>query len=554
MQLVGTDSYGRHISERFVEVAGLTGEEIKTRSLSALIASSRNGDQQETIENLLLCLDTHKPFRDILLPVMVRNESRWWLLSGKPMVVRGHFAGYRGVGSDVTDKKQAEDRLSYLVTHDALTDLPNRFLFQQKFDRALARLERGEGFAVLCLDLDEFKGVNDTLGHGAGDNVLRLVSERMKRELPEGAFLARIAGDEFVILLGGRSLSEAGQAGAGQNRKNVWELCDRIIAAINEPCQIGDGVISVGVSIGAAFAPDDGSHEIMRRADLALYQAKRAGRNSYHFYIAEMDEELNARRELAADLKNAMERREFILYYQPVVNAATCKIMGFEALLRWRHPTRGFVPPSEFIPLAEDSGLIMPLGKWIIEEACREAAAWAAPVKIAINISSVQLRYSNLPNIVARALQASGLPAARLDLELTESVFLEATASTQKALRDLHAMGVHLSLDDFGTGYSSLSYLRRFTFNKIKIDQSFVRNLPEDLRDVSIVRAIVDIATTMGVATIAEGVETEEQRICLLQQGCHQLQGYLFSKPVPSEEAAAMLTEGRYECVRSVAA
>jgi EAL domain-containing protein (putative c-di-GMP-specific phosphodiesterase class I) len=254
-----------------------------------------------------------------------------------------------------------------------------------------------------------------------------------------------------------------------------------------------------------------------------------------------MDEQLTARRQLTADMQNGLERNEFALYFQPLVCAATRKIQGFEALLRWTHPTRGSVLPMEFIPLAEESGFIVRLGKWIIEEACRIAVTWPSAVSVAVNISPLQLRHSNLPEIVAAALEQYGLPSHRLELELTESVFLESTESTQKILQQLGELGVRLSLDDFGTGYSSLSYPRRINFNKIKIDQSFVRDLPQDQRDMSIVRAIVDIATTIGVATIAEGVETEEQRTCLLQQGCHQLQGYLFSKPVPADQVPAML-------------
>jgi diguanylate cyclase (GGDEF)-like protein/PAS domain S-box-containing protein len=521
-----------YVSDRLVEITGLTQDELRNVSLAATLAAMRPGATRAAYENLLHAMEARKAFFELLLPVKVFGARRWWLLSGKPIIVDGHFSGYRGVGSDVTEKKLAEDRLSYLVTHDALTDLPNRLAFQNQLDLLLARLSAREPFAALCLDLDEFKSVNDTLGHAAGDAVLKIASRRIRKILPDKAFLARIAGDEFVILLAGV---------AGANKASVCALCEKIVTVVNEPCPVGDGVTNVGISIGVAFAPQDGAHDIMRRADLALYQAKRSGRNSHRYYVAEMDDERNARLALIADLQNALDRREFELYFQPLVNAATCRILGFEALLRWRHATRGFVPPTEFIPLAEESGLIVPLGQWIIGEACREAATWPEHIKIAVNISSVQFRYSELPNVVAGALRANGLAAHRLELELTESVFLEATASTQKSLNDLHDLGVQLALDDFGTGFSSLSYLRRFSFNKIKIDQSFVCNLPHDRRDVAIVRAVVDIATSMGVATIAEGVETEEQRMCLLEQGCHQLQGYLFSKPVCGEEVMALL-------------
>ncbi len=302
-----------------------------------------------------------------------------------------------------------------------------------------------------------------------------------------------------------------------------------------------DGIrLTVSVSIGIAIAPQDGCQEIMRRADLALYRMKSEGRNGYRFYEAEMDERIEARRALTADLRGALDRDEFVLYFQPIVAAKECRVRGFEALIRWKHPVRGFVSPGEFIPLAEETGVIIPLGEWILREACRIAAGWPGDVRIAVNLSPRQFRHSDLTQLVRSALRTSGLAAARLELEVTESVFLEATPAINATLSKLREMGVRLSLDDFGTGYSSLSYLRRIAFDKIKIDQSFVRDLPQERGAAAIVSAIIDMATSLDMTITAEGVETDAQRACLLEQGCHEFQGYLFSKPLPAEQAAAL--------------
>jgi len=523
----------RHVSDRLSQVAAREKRLLKDMPISELFAP----DGEEGVESftrLREAIAARKAFRDVMLPVSIEGERRWWLVSGKPIIVgNSRFSGYRGVGADITIKKQAEDRLSFLVMHDALTNLPNRVCFQQRLNKASAELyAKGVPFAVLCLDLDEFKSVNDTLGHGAGDKLLQGVSNRLTRLLGPKACVARLAGDEYAVLLTGVD---------AYNRERLTSTCAAIVTELGVPFPINDAQVNIGVSIGVAIAPQDGAQEIMRRADLALYQAKRNGKNNFRFYQADMDEEIIARRAMGADLQIALERGEFLLYFQPLVNAASRKIQGFEALVRWKHPTRGFISPAKFIPVAEEIGAITSLGQWVIDEACRVAVTWSAPVSVAVNISPIQFRHSDLPQIVADALQRHGLPPHRLELELTESAFLESTPTTQKMLQRLGELGVRLSLDDFGTGYSSLSYLRRISFHKIKIDQSFVRNLPSDERDMSIVRAIVDIATTMGVATIAEGVETEDQSRALLAQGCHQLQGYLFSKPVPAEEVPGML-------------
>jgi diguanylate cyclase (GGDEF)-like protein/PAS domain S-box-containing protein len=522
----------QHVSPRLIEVAGTSERQLMGLPLERLILPPLAPPRTHSSTALWSCIAERRAFRNLHLHLEIGGEQRTWTLSGKPTFNRvGVFSGYRGVGSDVTEKRRSEERLSYLALHDPLTDLPNRVLFQQLQETARERIEAGERFAVLALDLDEFKSVNDTFGHAAGDKLLRSVAERLRAFESADVHLARLAGDEFAVLATGRSVRDA---------RAIEALANGIVEVLAAPFTI-DGIrLSVSVSVGIAVAPQDGCQEIMRRADLALYRMKSEGRNGFRFYEAEMDERIEARRALTADLRGALDRDEFILHFQPIVLAKEGRIRGFEALLRWRHPARGFVSPGEFIPLAEETGVIIPLGEWILREACRIAAGWPSDVRIAVNLSPRQFRHSDLPHLVRSALRASGLAAARLELEVTESVFLEATPAINATLSKLREMGVRLSLDDFGTGYSSLSYLRRLAFDKIKIDQSFVRDLPHERSAAAIVRAIVDMATSLDMTITAEGVETDAQRLCLLDQGCHEFQGYLFSKPLPAEQAAIL--------------
>lgn len=521
----------QYVSPRLIEVAGSSERQLQGLPLERLLLPSLAAPFGHPSASLWKHIEERRAFRNILLPIDIAGEARTWSLSGKPTFSRkGEFAGFRGVGSDVTEKRRSEERLSYLALHDSLTDLPNRVLFQQQLDSLLADLGEADRFAVLALDLDEFKSVNDTFGHATGDALLRAMAERLRRAAPD-VLLARLAGDEFAILATGSHL---------RDDYALEALASGIVEAIALPFHIEGICVSVGISIGIAVAPKDGRREIMHRADLALYRMKNEGRNGYRFYEAEMDERIEARRALTADLRGALDRDEFVLYFQPIVSAADGRIHGFEALLRWKHQIRGFVSPAEFIPLAEETGMIIPIGEWIIREACRIAASWPRGLHIAVNLSPIQFRHSDLTLIVRSALRDSGLPAGCLELEVTESVFLEATPAVHTTLIKLREMNVRLSLDDFGTGYSSLSYLRRIAFDKIKIDQSFVRDLPHEKSGAAIVRAIVDLAMSLDMTITAEGVETEAQRLCLAQQGCHELQGYLFSKPLPLKEAAAL--------------
>ncbi|CAO4142211.1 Diguanylate cyclase/phosphodiesterase (GGDEF & EAL domains) with PAS/PAC sensor(S) [Methylorubrum thiocyanatum] len=523
----------QHVSPRLVEVARSSERQLLGLPLEQLLLPAVAAPDGHPSTVLWNCIAERRTFRNLILPLNIAGEQRIWELSGKPIFTNGtRFSGYRGVGSDVTEKRQSEERLSYLALHDTLTDLPNRVQFQQLLEAAREQAGASGRFAVLALDLDEFKNVNDTFGHAAGDGLLRAFAERLQRFASSDVHIARLAGDEFALLAKGS---------AARDRHTVALLASDIVAAVASPFTVNGIRVSIGVSIGIAMAPQDGCLEIMRRADLALYRTKGEGRNGYRFYEAEMDERIEARRALSTDLRGALDRNEFLLHFQPIVSREG-RVRGFEALVRWKHPKRGFVSPAEFIPLAEETGVIIPLGEWILQQACATAAGWPGDISIAVNLSPIQFRHSDLPLLVISALQESGLDASRLEIEITESVFLEATPAIKTALAKLRELGVRLSLDDFGTGYSSLSYLRRLAFDKIKIDQSFVRDLPHEQSGAAIVRAIIDLATSLKMTVIAEGVETEAQRRCLLSLGCHALQGYLFSRPVPADEANTLVT------------
>jgi diguanylate cyclase (GGDEF)-like protein len=430
--------------------------------------------------------------------------------------------------TDVTGRRAAEEQIRYMALHDALTGLPNRTLFRDRLDQAIAHASRARSaFAVLACDLDRFKAVNDSLGHPAGDALLRVVAERMRNVLRPYDTIARLGGDEFAIVLA--YLDEAREADG---------IADRLIAAVSEPIDLDGQSVEVGVSIGVTIGTelDQDPDELFQRADIALYEAKAAGRNTHREFEPGAGARIATRGQLALDMKEAIRSREFHLAYQPVVDSATASVVSFEALMRWRHPVQGEIPPGAFIALAEETGLIVPLGAWALQEACREAASWPAPVRVAVNVSVVQLRRAGLEATVMAALAASGLPADRLKLEVTESVLMQDAESVIAGLHGLRALGVRIALDDFGTGYSSLSYLRRFPFDQIKIDRSFIRDIA-DPDAAAIVRAVVGIGERLGMGIVAEGVETAEQLELVRREGCTQVQGFLFSRPLPPDAA-----------------
>jgi diguanylate cyclase (GGDEF)-like protein len=419
--------------------------------------------------------------------------------------------------------------LEHMACYDALTELANRTLFMAKVNAALARLRRmGGEFSVLMLDLDRFKTVNDSLGHPAGDALLKEVARRLQKITRDVDSVARFGGDEFVVL----------QAPERDCRHGVTVLADRILRAINEPYDLDGRKITLETSIGITLAPQDAgdADTLIKNADLALYKAKSAGRNRYCFFEAAMESQARERRELEDDMRKAITRNEFELHYQTIVDLERREYVAAEALVRWRHPQHGLVPPDRFIPLAEESGLIVPLGEWILRQACADAAAWPPHLKVAVNLSAAQFRQGNILNGLRSTLQESGLPPHRLELEITETVLLERNEENLAILRQIRSLGVSIVLDDFGTGYSSMRYLQMFPFDQIKIDQSFIQNMANHDTGGAIVCAIAGLGRMLDIATVAEGVETVEQLVFLRAAGCQLAQGYLFSRPVPASE------------------
>jgi diguanylate cyclase (GGDEF)-like protein/PAS domain S-box-containing protein len=456
-----------------------------------------------------------------MLPYLRRGEDQRLLHLKKIAICdgEGHPEYILGVGEDITDRRQAEARIERMAHFDSLTDLPNRVLFgshlEATLDQAARRRERA---AVLVIDLDRFKLVNDTLGHAAGDALLTEVAQRMRACIGPRDMLARLGGDEFAII----------QAGLAQPTE-TRALAARVVAALTEPFDLGGHEARIGASIGVAVYPEDAAagHELLKKADIALYRVKSEGRGAYRFFERDMDDRIQAQRAVEIDLREAMRKGELAAHFQPLFDIARRRIVGFEALMRWPHPTRGWVPPAEFIPIAEDLGLIRPLGEWMLNESCRMAAQWPEPATVAVNISPLQMHMAGFVADVTRALAHSGLAPGRLELEITESVVLDNDPAILRHLHQLREMGVRISLDDFGTGYASLAYLRRLPLDKIKIDQSFIRGLPDAPDAMAIVRAVARLAGDLGMVTTAEGVETEAQLDVLAQLGCTQAQGFL---------------------------
>ena len=476
-------------------------------------------------------LEARLPFRDFIYQIRaLTGELRWCSVSGKPVFEDGVFTGYRGTGSDITERKLAEQRIEFLAYHDPLTGLPNRVLLEDRLKQAIALAERGQhGLALVFIDLDNFKKINDSLGHAAGDALLKEVATRLKRCVRDTDTISRQGGDEFVLVLGGLHGSEGS-----------LPVLTKIMESLQEPFVCEGNELSTSASMGVALYPQDGDcFDILRKkADMAMYRAKEAGRNTYRFFDEAMDEEAVEHLLMRSGLRRAIERGEFVLHYQPQIDIASGHVVGVEALLRWEHPEFGLVPPGRFIPVAEESGLIVPIGAWVIEEACRQAMAWRRAglpdLVMAVNLSAAQFRRSGIEETVAQALQRSGLVPALLELELTESILLQDVEQVLATVQRLKQLGVQLAIDDFGTGYSSLSYLKRFDIDKLKIDQSFIRDLASDPDDAAIVRAIIQMAHSLGLRAIAEGVETVE----LLQQlrgfGCDEAQGYHYARPMPA--------------------
>jgi diguanylate cyclase (GGDEF)-like protein len=492
------------------------------------VYAGEDGDKHR--ENLVRIVEAGAPYRDFIQ----LRDGRIFSLIFKPL----EGGGWVSTHEDVTDRRKAEAKIAYMAHHDALTDLPNRVLFRERVKDALTWRGREDSVAVLCLDLDQFKEVNDTLGHPVGDELLKQIGQRLLACVREGDTVARLGGDEFAIL----------HVGAEQPM-GARMLSQRLIESVKAPCIIDGHQVVVGVSIGIALAPADGENAdlLLKNGDMALYRAKADGRGIYRFFEAEMDARMQARRRLELDLRAALAAGEFELFYQPQINLTDDTVVGFEALLRWRHHERGLMPPMEFIPVAEETGLIIPIGEWVLKRACHDAASWPRNVNVAVNLSPVQFRSAKLTQAVVSALESSRLLPSRLELEITESVLLNDNETVLNTLHQLRELGVAISMDDFGTGYSSLSYLQSFPFNKIKIDRRFVTNINEDPSSLAIVRAVTGLSASLGITTTAEGVETKEQLDRVRAEGCTEVQGFYTGRPMRVEETVGLFQPSRQD-------
>ena len=525
-------------SPRFAYACALDPIAINGTSFLAVLAGPtwETGEFSAELRALADKLKARESFRDLRLPVEIRGERRWWELSASPRFDEaGTFCGFRGVGSDVTEQRVNADRMARMARFDTLTGLPNRLMVNETLGHAMAEAERWGGrCAFMMIDLDRFKAVNDTLGHPIGDRLLGRVSERLGQLMSDTTMCGRLGGDEFAVVL--RDATDTA---------SVEALARRIIDALSQPYEIDAHTLYIGASVGLAIGPRDGrtAEMLIRSADLALYRAKDAGRGVYHAYEPELHVQAEERRVLEMALRQALEKDEMHLHYQPVVDAGTGRLTGFEALLRWTNPDFGAVSPAKFVPLAEEARLIQPMGEWVLRTACKEAANWPSHVRVAVNVSPDQLQNPQFVTVVTSALAASGLSAERLELEVTESVFMHEGLGATKVLERILDLGVRLSLDDFGTGYSSLGYLSRTRFSTIKIDRSFVQGASKGVKEaIAIIRAVVALAQSLGMATTAEGVETEAEHRMVQELGCTKVQGYYFGRPLPVEEARAVAT------------
>jgi diguanylate cyclase (GGDEF)-like protein/PAS domain S-box-containing protein len=538
-----TDAMRRIVraSSRFAVACGLAPGEIEGMPLLQLLAgpSWESGDFAPELRTLAEKLRRRDSFRDVRVPVTIDGQDRWWDIAASPRFSDGgEFYGFRGVTSDVTEIRASEDRINRMARFDALTGLPNRLMINETLVTTMAEADRWSGrYAFMMLDLDRFKAVNDTLGHPIGDRLLGRVSERIEGLIGDGSLCGRLGGDEFAVIV--RDASDIGA---------IEALAQRIIDTLSQPYDIDAHTLYIGASVGIAIGPRDGrtAEMLVRSADLALYRAKDAGRGVYRLYEPELHVKAEERRILEMALRTALENGEMHLDYQPVVDARGQTLVGFEALLRWTSPRFGAIAPDKFIPLAEDARLIAPIGAWALHTACEEAARWPSEIRVAVNVSADQLQNPNFVTTVTSALANTGLSADRLELEVTEKVFLSDALGATEVLERLLDLGVRLSLDDFGVGHSSLGYLSRTRFSAIKIDRSFVRDAAAGMREaVAIVHAVIALANSLDISTTAEGVETEAEHRMAQEFGCANVQGFYFGSPMSAEQARA-LAKGRW--------
>jgi diguanylate cyclase (GGDEF)-like protein/PAS domain S-box-containing protein len=537
-----TDAQGHlvHASPRLLMMFGLPTDQRPNLPVLDLLQQMAPTDDRDGgarhIEQLRQHLASGQPFRDLAVAAQRRGRTRWWSLSAKPLHdAQGRLRGWRGVASDITQAQRANRQLSWLAHYDPLTRLANRHQLRQELQTLLRPGAQAlRPFAVLCLDLDHFKTINDTLGHAVGDGLLQAVSERLRKATRRSDTVARLGGDEFAVVL--REVASAEEA---------QTLTQRLLDALQAPCEIQGARVAVRTSIGIALAPAHGDSidALLNNADLALYAAKSAGRGEFRLFEPHMAALTRRRMLVEQELRHALQRGELRLVFQPQVDLTRWQVTGFEALLRWQHPELGEVSPVEFVPVAEEAGLISSIGQWVLETACVEAAGWPAGLTVSVNVSAVQAMSQDLVQLAQAALQASGLPAPQLELEITESIFLNEAKATMQVLHGLRAAGLRVALDDFGTGYSSLAYLRRFPFDTLKVDRSFVREMMQRRDARAIVRMIASLGQTLNMRTVAEGVEDALQAAVLRDYGCHAVQGFLVARPLPAAEVHGFLAD-----------
>jgi diguanylate cyclase (GGDEF)-like protein len=530
-----------HVSSRFAYALGVDPETLEAKPLLQILAGDawEAGNFSAGLRELAEKLKKRESFADLILPVTIGKEVHWWELSASPRFDdRGSFLGFRGVGSDVTAQRRSADKINHMARYDTLTGLPNRLQVTEALGEAMAEAERWRGkCAFMMIDLDRFKAVNDTLGHPVGDRLLTRVAERLKSLMEGRNMCGRLGGDEFAVVVFDAS-----------DHHKLERLARGIIETLSKPYEVDQHTLYIGASVGTAVGPRDGRsvEMLIRSADLALYRSKDQGGGSVNAYEPQLHQEAEERRVLEIALRKALENNQFLVHYQPVVSVESGQIEGFEALLRWNHPELGNVSPARFVPVAEDARLIGPIGEWVLRTACTEAKRWPDTVRVAVNVSAEQLTDASFVTSVISALSHSGLPPHRLELEVTESVFMKEGTGAIAVLDQLIALGVRLALDDFGTGYSSLGYLSKCKFNTIKIDRQFVqgaaKNSPES---VAIVRAVVAMAGSLNMTTTAEGVETDAELQSVKRLGCRKVQGYLFGRPMPGSEARLLFDADR---------
>ena len=529
----------RAVSPRFAFALNASEKEVEGQPLLALIAGHKwdSGDLPASLHELAERLRNRENFSNLIVQVSIKGQERWWELSGTPMRdERGKFTGFRGVGSDVTEQRESSEKIAYLARYDTLTSLPNRLMLTEALGEALEYAKHWRTrCALLMVDLDRFKAVNDSLGHMTGDKMLAQVSSRLQALMGDNAMVGRLGGDEFAIVI--RDASDL---------DFLRQLAGRVISTLSEPYQVDNHTLYVGASVGSAIGPRDGKtvEELMRNADLALYRAKDIGGGEHCRFEPMLHASAEERRQLEVSLRKALGLDEFVLHYQPVVDARSENIVSFEALVRWNSSDHGFVSPGKFIPLAEDTRLIVPIGQWVLRQACFEARNWPDHVKVNVNVSPEQLLEPDFHQQVVDALAASGLRPERLEIEVTESIFMRDASIARNALEQAMALGCSIALDDFGTGYSSLGYLRKLRFSTIKVDRTFVQGAATGANEsLAIINAVVAMAKSMNMTTTAEGVEDAEQAELIRNLGCDKIQGYYFGRPMPAEDFSAYVMQ-----------